>query len=60
MITYEELFITLLYLIALYIVLKWIYKIVKENHQLRYKNISLSKIQKELNKRIKKSNKKHK
>lgn len=60
MITYEELFITLLYIIVLYIVLKMIYKIIKENHQLRYKNISISKINKELKERIEKFNNKNK
>lgn len=56
MITYEELFITILYIVCLYIVLRMIYKVVKENHELRYKNLSISKIGKELKKKIDKSN----
>lgn len=60
MITYEELFKTILLIIVLYIVLKWVYNMIKENHELKFKNISISKIGKELKKKIEKSNKKNK
>ena len=60
MITYEELFITLLYFVCLYIVLRMIYKIIKENHQLKHKNLSISKIEKDIKNKIVKINKKHK
>ena len=60
MITYEEIAITLIYIIVLYIVLKLIYRAIKENHQLKYKNMSISKLQKEIRKRIEKANKKNK
>ena len=58
MITYEELFITILYVVVLVIVLYFIYKMITSNKELKYKNLSISKIKKDIEKRLKRNNKK--
>lgn len=57
MITNEELFNLIISLIVLFYISKKIYKIFEENNQLKYENLSISKIQKDVKKRLKKYNK---
>lgn len=57
MITNEELFNLIISLIVLFYISKKIYKMFEENNQLKYENLSISKIQKDVKKRLKKYNK---
>lgn len=58
MITYEELFITILYVVILAIVLYFVYKMIINSKELKYKNLSISKIKKDIEKRLKRNSKK--